>query len=134
MNAHVGETGRETDPVAEIVPGTSPGVEVGHGTSPVAEIVPGASPGVEVGHETSPDTEIVPGTSVGVEVGHGTSPDTEIDRRRDVIEMTLGKINFIFADGFCSLLHDFRLIFTFLGTNISPPKNPIAPVSLRGSI
>lgn len=82
VNAHVGETGRETDPVVEIVPGTSLGVEVGRGTSPE----------VEVGRGTSPDTEIVP----VVEVGHGTSPDTEIDRGRDVIELTLGKMNLIF--------------------------------------
>lgn len=87
VNAHVGETGRETDPVVEIVPGTSPGVEVGHGTSPA----------VEVGHGTSP----------GVEVGRGTSPDTEIDRGRDVIEMTLGKMNFIF------LQMAFCMIFTY---------------------
>ena len=73
VNAHVGETGRETDPVAEIVPGTSLVVEVGRGTSPE----------VEVGRGTSPDTEIVP----VVEVVHGTSPDTEIDRGRDVIEL-----------------------------------------------
>lgn len=110
VNAHVGETGRETDPVAEIVPGTSLGVEV----------VPGTSLVVEVGRGTSPDTEIVP----VVEVGHGTSPDTEIDRGRDVIELTLGKMNLIYLQ--IRLLHDFHIFSPFF-TYFLPWKIHISP-------